>query len=137
MNHEEDAASATRPRRLLLADDDDDFRVAAAELLRLDGWEVIECSDGSTALEQALGQDLDLVLLDHRMPSLLGGDVYRSLRHERPGLPVVLMTAALDPERLAREVGAPEVLNKPFDVGELREAMDRALATRDRLKSGE
>lgn len=112
--------------RLLIADDDDDFRLAAAELLRLEGFDVVELKDGQAALAHALSEHFDVVLLDHRMPGIMGGDVYERLRRLRPSLPVVLMTAAMDPQGLAREVGAPLVLNKPFDVDELMEAVDVA-----------
>lgn len=118
--------------RLLVADDDDDFRIAVAELLSLEGWDVIERFDGKAALEFSLTDQLDVALLDHRMPGLLGGDVYARLRQERPDLPVVLMTAAMDPDRLAREVGAPVVLNKPFDVEELVEAVAAARDARNK-----
>lgn len=112
--------------RLLIADDDDDFRIAAAELLRLEGFDVTELKDGQAALDHALSERFDVVLLDHRMPGIMGGDVYGRLRRLRPELPVVLMTAAMDPQGLAREVGAPLVLNKPFDVDELMDAVDAA-----------
>lgn len=118
--------------RLLIADDDDDFRIAAAELLRLEGFDVTELKDGQAAFDHALAERFDVVLLDHRMPGIMGGDVYGRLRRLRPDLPVVLMTAAMDPQGLARQVGAPLVLNKPFDVDELMEAVDLARRTATR-----
>lgn len=125
----DDSPSSSAELRLLIADDDDDFRIAAAELLRLEGFDVVELKDGQAAFDHALSETFDVVLLDHRMPGIMGGDVYDRLRRLRPDLPVVLMTAAMDPQGLARAVGAPLVLNKPFDVDELMEAVEVARST--------
>lgn len=123
---ESDDGDPSSVLRLLIADDDDDFRIAAAELLRLEGFAVTEVKDGQAAFDHALAEDFDVVLLDHRMPGIMGGDVYGRMRRLRPDVPVVLMTAAMDPQGLAREVGAPLVLNKPFDVDELMAAVEAA-----------
>lgn len=123
---EGDKPSTKSQLRLLIADDDDDFRIAAAELLRLEGFDVTEVKDGQAAFDHALSESFDVVLLDHRMPGIMGGDVYGRMRRLRPDVPVVLMTAAMDPQGLARQVGAPLVLNKPFDVDELMAAVEAA-----------
>jgi CheY-like chemotaxis protein len=74
---------------------------------------------------------VDVVLADIRMPGLHGVELYRHLRRERPGLPVVLMTAfaqeSLVEDALAE--GVFTVLHKPFDVEHLLRTLRHAALT--------
>ena len=84
---------------ILVADDEADLRLLVrTQLSRAHGWRIVEASDGDEALERCRAGDVDLVVLDHRMPGRLGIDVIRALRDEGDDLPVVLFSAYLDPE---------------------------------------
>lgn len=66
-----------------------------------------------------------LVLLDMRMPRLDGWGFARALRERGRTPPIVVMTAARDARRWADEIGARGYLAKPFELGELLEAVRR------------
>jgi CheY-like chemotaxis protein len=112
-------------RRVLLADDDDDVREAIAELLRDEGWQVVEARDGVETLERASADRFDALILDHRMPGLLGGEVYQRLRAQNNLVPVILVTAVSGVGALASTLGIPTFLGKPFSAEDLLAALHR------------
>src|SRR5687768_8906348 len=85
----------------------------------LGDFEVEACGSGSTALDRATAFAPDLILLDVMMPGMDGPETLAGLRTQ-PGLadvPAVFFTAKAQPDevRRLREVGASDVLAKPFD----------------------
>ncbi|WP_224249245.1 response regulator [Hyalangium gracile] len=117
--------------RILVVDDEESMRITLAANLELEGFEVLEASTGEEALSVARERPVDVVLADIRMPGLHGVELHRHLRRERPGLPVVLMTAfaqeSLVEDALAE--GVFTVLHKPFDVEHLLRTLQRAART--------
>jgi len=72
----------------------------------------------------------DLILLDLRLPDMTGVEVFRELQENLPEVPPVVLLSADPPQSLknaARSVGAASV-RKPFNLDELFEVIDRALA---------
>ena len=88
--------------------------------------------DGEQALER-LDDDVDVVLLDRRMPGLAGDDVLEKIR-ERDYDCRVAMVSGVDPDFDVIELGFDDYLTKPVSQSELRETVDRLLtvATYDR-----
>ena len=129
----DETAGAATPTRVLLADDDDEMRRALASALRRDGYIVMEAKDGNELLEKInssqlcsdTGVPIDALVTDIRMPGRSGIDVLIAVRNLDPALPVVLITAFGDQETHAeaRWMGADAVLDKPFDVRDLRSAL--------------
>lgn len=119
------------PARILVVDDEESMRLTLAGNLELEGHEVLEASTGEEALSLVREKPVDVVLADIRMPGLHGVELYRHLRRERPGLPVILMTAfaqeSLVEDALAE--GVFTVLHKPFDVEHLLRTLRRAALT--------
>ena len=116
--------------RVVVADDDTEFRRLLAWALRRDGHDVIEIADGSDLLD-FVGASLsrpdgplpaDLVISDVRMPGYNGLDVLASLRDADWSTPVILITAFgnTTTHDEGQRLGAVAVLDKPFDVDELR-----------------
>jgi two-component system response regulator HydG len=106
---------------LLIVDDDQRMTRTLADILRLDGHEVVEASSGPGALEKIQTQIFDCVLTDVRMPEMDGVELHRQLREAQPGLPVMLMTAyAADTlTRQGLDDGVVGVLDKPLDINHL------------------
>src|SRR5256885_14978696 len=91
----------------------------------MEGFAVVTAANGAEALV-AIDQDWpSLVLLDMRMPVLDGWGFMRAIRERGLTLTVVVMTAAADARRWGREIGAQDVLAKPFDIDELVGAVRR------------
>lgn len=114
--------------RVLVVDDTEHVRVVVADMLRLDGFDVVGTADsGEAALELAARTDPHVVVMDLRMPGIDGLEATRRLRAARPGQQVVLYTAYLDGEieRQAREAGAALCLGKVEGLPRLERELTR------------
>ena len=120
--------------RILLVEDDDAFRIFCRVALEASGYEVLEARDGTVAVDRALRERPDLVVLDLWLPGLTGSGVLRVLRANRrlDRVPVVVLSGV--PEVKDREglfsFGADDVLEKPMKPDRLVEAV------RSRLERG-
>ena len=108
---------AVRPGRpagetILLAEDEQSLRKLMAELLRGDGYTVLEASDGPSAIETSKKYKgtIDLLVTDMVMPKMQGSELASELRKQRPGIKVLYITGYADSGRLP---GA-NMLEKPF-----------------------
>ncbi len=117
---------------VLIADDEEDIIRFVEINLRLEGLDVITARDGEEALQQALNQRPSLLLLDAMMPRMDGYEVCAKLRADERTfqMPIIMLTAkSLEADRaLAREVGADEIIIKPFDPTELVDKVKALLA---------
>ena len=107
--------------RVLVVDDDPGILEVVAYSLTSEGFEVETARDGATALEQAMEDTHDLVILDLMLPGLSGTEVCRRLRAERRTVPILMLTAK-DAELdrvLGLELGADDYVTKPFSQAEL------------------
>ena len=117
---------------VLHVEDHDIVARMAKEMLESEGWEVETCADGSAALEKICGPTrYDLLLLDYDLPGVNGLELVsraRKLVH-RASTPIVLLSATpVGPA--AQKAGADVFLQKPQDVTELVETINRLLSTR-------
>ena len=92
--------------RVLLVDDDDFFRSGLAALLRARGLHVVDAEGGAAALRRVSVQRPDVVLMDLNMPGMSGVEATRELQRIAPGLPVVMLTATTDHDRVLEAVRA-------------------------------
>jgi DNA-binding response OmpR family regulator len=131
--HVEGEAASPPVRRVLLVDDEPVIRFALRRFFQRQGWSVDEAADGNAALALLLGDGggptYDVVISDLRMPGLSGMELHARLAHERPELlrRVILSTGdAASPEAAAfLQRSACPVLNKPFELAELRALVTR------------
>ena len=111
-------------QRILHAEDDPSIQaVAKVALEMLGGFQVLACSSGQEALQQVVGFDPQLILLDVMMPGMDGPETLSRLREliDLSTVPVVFMTAKVQPEEIdeLRRLGAQDVIVKPFDPMQL------------------
>ncbi|HEX3739079.1 MAG TPA: response regulator [Terriglobales bacterium] len=81
------------PGRILCIDDEELGLLVRKLTLEAEGYEVSIASDGPTGLEMFSSQAFDLVLLDHSMPGMNGGQVAEQMRQRSPDIPIVLLSA--------------------------------------------
>ncbi len=120
-------------KRILIVDDTKLNRVLAIALLKRDGWECTEATDGKEALSKLEGEHgYDVVLLDIKMPGMSGEDVCQTLRATAgtAKLPLIAYTAhALEEERESfMLMGFNAVLIKPICYNSLKAALNDVLA---------
>ena len=121
--------------KILLVDDEADIRqIARLALESLGGFQIEECASGLEAPAAAVRFEPDLILMDVMMPGQDGPATLRALR-TTPGLryvPVIFMTAKVQPQEVTafRELGALEVIPKPFDPMTLAQTVRRIWESR-------
>ena len=108
-------------RRILVADDEANMRWVLERALTKAGYDVETVGDGQLALDRALAERPDLVLVDLKMPKMDGLSVLRTLKEHYPDLLMVMMTAHGSTATAveAMKAGAHDYLMKPFDIDEL------------------
>lgn len=119
---------------VLIADDDGDFVAGLGEVLRDAGYRVAEARDGREAVDRVLSLQVDVLLLDLRMPELSGLDVVRALRRRELSPLIILLTAYADSESeqiaALRELQVTRCLAKPFATEILLGEIGAAIADR-------
>jgi len=103
---------------VLVVEDDATISDLLAYNLRRAGYGVRQEWTGRTGLESALAGTVDLVLLDLMLPGLDGLAVSRELRRQKPGLPIIMLTARTERETMLEGFvsGADDYVTKPFDM---------------------
>lgn len=120
------------PLRALVVDDDAQILRALRASLRVQGYEVIEATDGASALSAASTANPDLVVLDLGLPDIDGTEVIRRLR-AWSHVPVIVLSVRDGQEEkvTAFDLGADDYVTKPFGIDELLARM-RAVTRRAR-----
>ena len=107
-------------KTILIVDDEAPIRDILLYNLQKEGYNVIEASDGITAVEMALENKPDLILLDIMLPKLDGLSVCKRIKNSL-NVPILMLTAKdgeID-KILGLELGADDYITKPFSVREL------------------
>jgi two-component system response regulator AtoC len=118
--------------RILIVDDEANHRRALSISLRMEGYEVIEASDGHHALEVLQRETADVVVADLMMPRVDGLELSRRLRFAHPRARVILMSAYhLTRAQLERaQAGDIRFLPKPYPFEQLldllRDSLDQS-----------
>lgn len=110
-------------KKVLVAEDFADIRKMMKILLELYGYEVIEAADGAEAVEKAVSNNPDLILMDIAMPVLDGIQAAKAIRrHKRLAhVPILAITAYGDVySDQAQAAGCNDVIRKPLDLGQLK-----------------
>lgn len=121
----------TRPAdTVLLVEDGQDLGPLLVETLEDWKHRAVLARTGAEALNILAREPIALVLLDHELPDMTGSELLDTLRsQDRPIPPVVLMSAWRS-ETTARAPEQVDVLQKPFDLSELRAVLKRHLPHR-------
>ncbi len=118
-------------KKILVVDDQQANIFIITERLKKVGYDVITAEDGKTAIDIAINEIPDLILLDVMMPKMSGFDVLQFLvAHEKTkDIPIILLTALTDFEDVKKgfELGAFDYVKKPFNREELLARIRSAL----------
>jgi CheY-like chemotaxis protein len=123
--------------KILVVDDEPDYLTTVQCRLEWCHYEVITATNGEEALEKAVSEKPDLILLDTNMPVMNGHEMLEHLRRH-PSLkdvPVIMVTARCEAEDVAAAsaYGIADYVAKPFDFTELMEKIANALENRATL----
>lgn len=109
----------------MIADDDPGILDAVEAMLEFGGYEVSSTPNGATVLD--IKTDFpDLLLLDIWMSGTDGRDVCKQLKAQAStrDMPIIMISASTELEKSAKEAGADDFLEKPFDMDELLEKIE-------------
>lgn len=116
---------------ILCIDDDPNVRKVESVRLKRLGYSVTTHPDAESALKalDAGSVDVDLMLVDFKMPGMNGGEFAREVRTRGLGQPLVLMTGyrAEVPEHEVREAGFDAILHKPVSSDALASVLEDLL----------
>jgi two-component system, cell cycle response regulator DivK len=119
---------------VLVVDDSADTRLVIRWMLERWGYHVLEANDGRQALEVAVENRPDVVLMDLAMPVVDGFDAIRAIRKhpELGGLPIIAVTAydrAVSRDK-ADSVGCDHYISKPIDFYRLKVLVEKLINAR-------
>jgi len=128
---------------VLLVDDEADFRQTLAKRLARRQLQVTTAEDGAMALARIADTDVDVVLLDVKMPGMDGIQVLREIKKLRPLVEVVMLTghASVEVAIEGMGVGAFDYLMKPMDIDEivfkLQDAYKNKVLQEEKIRNAE
>lgn len=126
-------------KKVLVVDDQVGIRVLLVEVFSTEGYETYQAANGKAALQIVRDNRPDLVLLDMKIPGMDGLEILKQIKEHDPSIKVIMMTAygELAMIREATDLGALMHFTKPFDIDELRMAVNHELGQpQDRMRAG-
>lgn len=120
-------------RKALVVDDDPAISSMIADILRLDSFAVTCVLDGDSALHSLRADGYDVVILDVMLPGQDGVSIMKEIRAaaDLSATPVVMLTAKADDDSVwaGWRAGCDYYMTKPFDPGDLLDALHRLVPT--------
>ncbi len=113
-------------KRIMVADDDKGIVEVLSMILENGGYEVKSTANGQTV--PRIGEYLpDLVLLDIWMVGIDGRDICKYLKNQKltENIPIIMISANKDIEKIAKDAGADDFIPKPFDMDNLLEKVGK------------
>jgi two-component system alkaline phosphatase synthesis response regulator PhoP len=111
-------------QKILIVDDELDALTALKRALEADNYNVVEASDGLSAIEKVKTEKPDVVLLDLMMPEMDGIEACKHLKSDPmyKHIPIIMLTAKgeIDNKIEGIEMGADDYVTKPFNLHELK-----------------
>jgi len=115
--------------KILVVDDEQRMRSSFSKMLTTSGHEVVTADRGAKAVDLVESEDIDLLVMDIKMPGMDGLEAFRRIKDIRPKLPVIMMTGFGTTEAAieAIKLGAYDYHLKPFDPKAMLRSIDSAL----------
>lgn len=108
-------------KTILIIEDDISILRGLKDNLEYEGYRVITETNGKKGLELAMEKSVGLLLLDIMLPGLNGYEICRKIKKEKPGLPIIMITArGSEMDKVSGlDTGADDYITKPFSLPEL------------------
>lgn len=109
-------------KKLLIVDDQAGIRLLLQEVFGEEGFETFLAPNGETALDIVANEQIDMILLDMKIPGMDGLEILRRIKAMDKQIKVIMMTAYSELEVIneMKNLGAMMYFKKPFDIDELR-----------------
>jgi DNA-binding response OmpR family regulator len=117
--------------KILVIEDDPNVRANTVDLLKEEGYEVLEAENGRIGIDKAIGNIPDLIISDIMMPEADGFTVYRELQNNilTASIPFILLSAKTEimDIRSGMNMGADDYITKPFKTSDLLKSVNTCL----------
>jgi CheY-like chemotaxis protein len=112
---------------VLVAEDDKLIRTIFVEIVKGEGFDVVEADDGRRAFDLVTSRKIDMIISDMKMPEMSGFDLLLAVKKTHPEIPVTVITGFNSEYREdeALAAGADAYITKPFKVADVAEALGR------------
>jgi CheY-like chemotaxis protein len=137
ISHLRKVRKAIMKGRILIIDDDKEFCSFLACVFEQDGYAVETARNGNEGLAKARAAQFDLIITDMIMPELDGAELIARLRLDGNEVPIIGITAYSPSEaklQAAEFFRVTTMINKPFSLAEIREAVETALLKVEKLQ---
>ena len=119
---------------ILLIEDEQIVMDVTRALVERIGYRVLEARTGKEAIDivERFDGDIDLALLDIKLPDMDGGNIYLSIKKTRPNIKVIVCSGyAIDgPAQEILDAGAQDFIQKPYSVSTLSEKLKNVLESK-------
>jgi two-component system, OmpR family, response regulator len=114
--------------KVLVVDDEEDFLETIVKRLKARAVEAEGVESGEKALQFLEGRDVDVVVLDVRMPGMDGIETLKEIKKHRPAIEVIMLTghASVESGIQGMQLGAFDYVMKPVPLDELLDKMRQA-----------
>jgi DNA-binding NtrC family response regulator len=122
--------------KMMLVDDEERFLSTTKKLLSRKGIEALTASSGAEALEKLKTRNIQVVILDVKMPGMDGIETLKQIKRQFPLVEVIMLTGHGTVESAVEGLksGATDYLTKPTDIAELLKKAEEAFDKRQRLE---
>ena len=120
---------------ILIVDDDESMRDTLEAILKKD-FNVAKVSDGKSAISTIKKKDIDVGLLDIRLPDINGIDVLKEIKEDNEDVDVIMITAVreIDTAVKAIKLGAYDYITKEFDYDDLTTRINRLIESQNKKR---
>lgn len=115
-------------KKIFFVEDDSDIQEIVQIVFGKNGYEVVSFYSGIDFIN-SMYYEADLIVLDKQLPKMDGLEICKNLKRDNrtKSIPVIIVSACPNIAALAKEAGAEACLEKPFQMKELREIVNRHL----------
>jgi two-component system cell cycle response regulator DivK len=122
----------TTPKRVLLVEDFEDSRTGLSKLLEIEGYEVVEATDGAQAIDLAISSKPDIILMDLSLPIIDGLSATRKIKQNvsMRDIPIIALSAhdMDDVQMMVTMAGCAGFVTKPVDFPVLLDLLKEYLS---------
>ncbi len=121
-------------KKILIVDDDLNILFLFAEMLKMEGYDVVTASTGTKALQLVFQSDFDLLILDIKMPGIHGLEILRRIRESGNNTPIIICSAfeGMKDDFIIKSYNISDFLAKPIDLKSLSDSVKRTLEEDDK-----
>ncbi len=120
--------------KILIVDDDPNILFLFAEILKMEGYDVVTASTGTKALQLVVKDDFNLMILDIKMPGIHGLEILRRIRESGNNTPIIICSAfeGMKDDFIIKSYNISDFLAKPIDLKSLSDSVKKALEEDDK-----